>query len=59
MALLTSQWRHLSRFMFKPSKSFGVVLELDQMVSKTVIPDKKSFSGARPFAYTEHGVVML
>lgn len=33
--------------------------ELDDMVSQSVIPDKKSFGGAKPFAFTEQGVAML
>lgn len=33
--------------------------ELDNMVSQAVIPDKKSFGGAKPFAFTEQGVAML
>ncbi|TCC94185.1 ORF6N domain-containing protein [Pedobacter frigiditerrae] len=33
--------------------------ELDEMVSQSVIPDKKSFGGAKPFAFTEQGVAML
>lgn len=33
--------------------------EIDLMVSQFVIPDKKIFGGARPFAFTEQGVAML
>ena len=33
--------------------------EIDLMVSQSVIPSKKSFGGAKPFVFTEHGVYML
>jgi hypothetical protein len=33
--------------------------EIDSMVSQFVIPSKKYFGGAKPFAFTEHGVSML
>lgn len=41
-------------FMFEITEN-----ELDDMVSQFVIPDKKSFGGAKPFAFTEQGVAML
>jgi hypothetical protein len=41
-------------FMFEINDS-----ELDIMVSQFVIPDKKYFGGAKPFAFTEQGVAML
>ena len=50
--------RNLDRFpedfMFEISAA-----ELDTMVSQAVIPDKQSFGGATPFAFTEQGVAML
>lgn len=33
--------------------------EVDMLVSQSVIPDKKMFGGAKPFAFTEQGVAML
>lgn len=33
--------------------------ELDNLVSQIVIPEKKAFGGAKPFAFTEQGVAML
>lgn len=33
--------------------------EIDQVVSQTVIPSKKHFGDAIPFAFTENGVAML
>lgn len=33
--------------------------EVDQLVSQNVIPDKKQFGGAFPFAFTETGIAML
>lgn len=41
-------------FMFEVSEN-----ELDSMVSQFVIPDKKVFGGAKPFAFSEQGVAML
>ncbi|MFB2120819.1 ORF6N domain-containing protein [Parapedobacter sp. 2B3] len=41
-------------FMFEVSED-----ELNSMVSQFVIPDKKMFGGAKPFAFTEQGVAML
>lgn len=41
-------------FMFEMSNA-----ELDIVVSQIVIPDKKIFGGALPFAFTEQGVAML
>lgn len=41
-------------FMFEVSED-----ELNSMVSQFVIPDKKVFGGAKPFAFTEQGVAML
>ncbi|QEK99460.1 ORF6N domain-containing protein [Olivibacter sp. LS-1] len=34
-------------------------VEVDMLVSQSVIPNKKVFGGAKPFACTEHGVAML
>ena len=33
--------------------------EIEEVVSQNVIPSKKHFGGARPFAFTENGVAML
>ena len=33
--------------------------EIDMMVSQSVIPSKKHFGGAKPFAFTEQGVAMI
>ena len=33
--------------------------EIDMLVSQSVIPSKKVFGGAMPFAFTEQGVVMI
>ena len=33
--------------------------EIDEMVSQNVIPSKRHFGGAVPFAFTENGVAML
>ena len=33
--------------------------EVDRLVSQSVIPSKKSFGGAQPYAFTEQGVSML
>ena len=33
--------------------------EIDSMVSQSVIPSKKYFGGAKPYAFTEQGVYML
>ena len=41
-------------FMFELSDK-----EIDILVSQTVIPSKKYFGGAKPFAFTEQGVNML
>ena len=41
-------------FMFELS-----VEEIDMMVSQNVIPSKKHFGGATPYAFTENGVAML
>lgn len=41
-------------FMFELSDT-----EIDFMVSQLVIPSKKYFGGAKPFAFSEHGVSML
>jgi hypothetical protein len=41
-------------FMFELSDS-----EIDMVVSQNVIPSKKYFGGAIPFAFTENGVAML
>ena len=34
-------------------------IEIDNVVSQTVIPSRKHFGGAVPFAFTENGVAML
>jgi hypothetical protein len=41
-------------FMFELSE-----VEIDRLVSQNVIPSKKVFGGAKPFAFTEQGVAML
>ncbi len=41
-------------FMFELTES-----EMDDLVSQNVIPAKKHFGGAAPFAFTEQGVAML
>ena len=41
-------------FMFLLTES-----EIESMVSQNVIPSKKHFGGAKPFAFTETGVAML
>jgi hypothetical protein len=46
--------RFPSDFMFELSDN-----EIDEVVSQNVIPSKKHFGGARPFAFTENGVAML
>lgn len=46
--------RFPSDFMFELSD-----LDIDTMVSQSVIPSKQHFGGAKPFAFTEHGVSML
>ena len=46
--------RFPSDFMFELSES-----EMNDLVSQTVIPSKKYFGGAAPFAFTEQGVAML
>ncbi len=33
--------------------------EIDEVVSQNVIPSRKYFGGATPFAFTENGVAML
>ena len=33
--------------------------EIDKLVSQSVIPSKKVFGGAMPFAFTEQGVAMI
>jgi len=46
--------RFPSDFMFELSDK-----EMDNLVSQNVIPSKKVFGGARPFAFTEQGIAML
>lgn len=41
-------------FMFELTDS-----EIDEVVSQSVIPSKRHFGGASPFAFTENGVAML
>ena len=33
--------------------------EINELVSQTVIPSKSFFGGAKPYAFTEHGIAML
>lgn len=50
--------RNISRF----PKDFMFILndvELNQLVSQSVIPSKSYFGGAFPFAFTEQGIAML
>ncbi|MFD2969938.1 ORF6N domain-containing protein [Sphingobacterium bambusae] len=50
--------RNIERF----PEDFMFVLhteDVEQLVSQSVIPDKKLFGGALPFAFTEQGVAML
>ena len=50
--------RNMERF----PEGFMFVLsekEIDSVVSQNVIPSKKYFGGAKPFAFTETGVAML
>ena len=57
-ALKQSVRRNIDRF---PS-DFMFILnenEINLMVSQSVIPSKKFFGGAKPFAFTEQGVAML
>ena len=50
--------RNLDRF--PPDFMFEITNdELEDMVSQSVIPDKKTFGGALPFAFTELGLAML
>jgi hypothetical protein len=57
-ALKQSVRRNIKRFpadfMFELSEK-----EIDALVSQSVIPSKKYFGGAKPFAFTEQGVNML
>jgi hypothetical protein len=57
-ALKQAVKRNLKRFpedfMFKLNEE-----EIDFVVSQNVIPSKKYFGGAAPFAFTEQGVAML
>jgi flagellar capping protein FliD len=46
--------RFPSDFMFELSDK-----EMDNLVSQNVIPSKKVFGGAKPFAFTEQGIAML
>ena len=46
--------RFPSDFMFELSD-----VEIDYLVSQFVIPSKKYFGGAKPFAFTEQGVLCL
>ena len=46
--------RFPSDFMFELSD-----MEMDNLVSQNVIPSKKVFGGAKPFAFTEQGIAML
>ena len=43
-----------SEFMFELNEK-----EIQAMVSKIGIPSKSYFGGAKPFAFTEHGIAML
>jgi len=57
-ALKQAVKRNISRFplefMFELSNE-----EMDFLVSQSVIPHKKYFGGAKPFAFSEQGVAML
>jgi len=57
-ALKQSVRRNIDRF---PSDFMFILTEseIDSMVSQSVIPSKKYFGGAKPFAFTEQGVAML
>jgi len=46
--------RFPERFMFQLTEE-----EVDSMVSQFVIPSKQSLGGTLPYAFTEHGVLML
>lgn len=46
--------RFPARFMFQLTDN-----EVDRMVSQNVIPSKQSLGGHLPYAFTEHGVLML
>jgi hypothetical protein len=46
--------RFPSDFMFELTAA-----EIEEVVSQNVIPDKRNFGGAVPFAFTENGVAML
>lgn len=46
--------RFPENFMFKLTE-----IEINLMVSQNVIPSKKYFGGAKPYAFTEQGVAML
>jgi phage regulator Rha-like protein len=46
--------RFPSRFMFQLKEK-----EVDMMVSQNAIPSKQYLGGALPYAFTEHGVLML
>ncbi len=46
--------RFPAKFMFQLTKK-----EVDTMVSQNAIPSKKYLGGALPYAFTEHGVLML
>jgi hypothetical protein len=43
-----------SNFMFRLNKS-----EVDKLVSQNAIPSSRHLGGATPFAFTEHGILML
>lgn len=49
-----NQNRFPTNFMFQMTE-----LEVDSMVSQNAIPSKKHLGGALPYAFTEHGVLML
>jgi hypothetical protein len=46
--------RFPDRFMFQLSED-----EVDLMVSQNAIPSKRNLGGSLPYAFTEHGVLML
>jgi len=53
-AVRRNEDRFPSDFMFELTDD-----EIEAVVSQNVIPSKKYFGGATPFAFTENGVAML
>jgi len=46
--------QHLANFIFQLSDE-----EVEDMVSQNAIPSKQSLGGTLPYAFTEHGILML